>query len=379
MRIRGAIMRGPGTPGKHNKWEVVDLELDEPKAGEVLVEMKAAGLCHSDQHVATGDNVVDVYPNLAGHEGAGIVRKVGEGVLGLEVGDHVLTAFVPACGRCRFCARGQQNLCDRGAILLQGPEMDGTYRLHTTDGAPVSKYARLGTFSDWQVYHQDSLIKIDKDIPFEVGCLVSCGVQTGFGSAITVGGIRNGDVVVIVGTGGVGMNAVQGAREAGAAHVMAVDLQESKRKWALDFGATESYSTTDEAWPRISELTNGQGADVIVLCPSLLKNTIIGDAFSKIRKGGKVVVVSQSSRDDDSPMTGFSANAAAMQQKTIAGGIFGGESPRDAMPNLLNLYRAGRLKIDELITKTYSLDEINEAVEDMYAGKNIRGVIKFGD
>jgi NDMA-dependent alcohol dehydrogenase len=377
MRIRGAIIREPGTHEARSKWEVVDLELDEPKTGEVLVEMKAAGLCHSDQHVATGDNIIDVYPNLAGHEGAGIVRQVGEGVTDFEVGDHVLTTFMPACGRCRFCARGQQNLCDRGAILLQGPEMDGTYRVHTTDGAPVSKYARLGTFSTAQVYHQDSLIKIDKDIPFEVGCLVSCGVQTGFGSAVTLGDIRNGDVVVILGTGGVGMNAVQGAREAGAAHVIAIDVKESKRAWALDFGATESYATTDEAWPRISQLTNGQGADVIVLCPSLLDNLIVGDAFTKIRKGGKVVVVSQSSRHDDTPMVGFRANDAAMQQKTIIGGIFGGQSPRDAMPNLINLYRVGRLKIDELITKRYSLDEIEQAVEDMYAGKNIRGVITF--
>lgn len=377
MRIRGAIIREPGTPEARSKWEVVDLELDEPKAGEVLVEMKAAGLCHSDQHVATGDNLLGTYPNVAGHEGAGIVRKVGAGVVDFEVGDHVITSFIPACGRCRFCARGQQNLCDRGAFLLRGPELDGTYRVHTTDGAPVSKYALLGTFATWQVYHQDSLVKVGKDIPFEVACLVSCGVQTGFGSAVTVGDIRNGDVVVVVGTGGIGMNAVQGAREAGAAHIIAVDLQENKRKWALDFGATESFATTDEAWPRIAHLTNGQGADVIVLSPSVLDNIIVGDAFTKIRKGGKVVVVSQSSRHDDTAMVGFRANDAAMQQKTIVGGIFGGESPRDAMPNLLNLYRVGRLKIDELITNTYALDDIEQAVEDMYAGKNIRGVITF--
>ncbi|MFT4232542.1 MAG: NDMA-dependent alcohol dehydrogenase [Leucobacter sp.] len=372
MRTRAAVLRN--APGE---WNVEEVELDEPEYGEVLVEMVATGLCHSDDHISHGDSQVEHLPVIGGHEGAGIIRKIGPGVTGLEEGDHVLTSFIPACGRCRWCANGMQNLCDNGARIMKGDQLDGTFRVHTDDGLDVAKAALLGTFSEWQVYDQLSVIKIDKDLPLEVVCLVACGVQTGFGSAAYAGDIQPGDVVLVAGVGGVGMNAVQGARESGASHIIVADPQPDKQKWALDFGATESFPSIMEALPRIHELTNGQGADVAVLTPSLITNEIIGQGLISIRKAGTVVVTAVSNDREEGVVPGLNGFHLAMMQKRIQGALYGMKSPREAMPQLLNMYRAGNLKLDELITRCYTLDEINQAYDDMREGRNIRGVIKF--
>ncbi|MFT3661011.1 MAG: NDMA-dependent alcohol dehydrogenase [Gordonia sp. (in: high G+C Gram-positive bacteria)] len=372
MRTRAAVLRE--APGE---WQIEELELDEPKDGELLVEMVASGLCHSDDHYLVGDNTVAQMPLVGGHEGAGIVRKVGPNVTGFEVGDHVLTAFIPACGRCRWCASGKQNLCDNGAIIQIGHQVDGTYRMHTDDGEDVATLALLGTFSEWQVYDQMSLVKIDEDIPLDVACLVACGVQTGYGSATNAADVQTGDVVVVVGVGGVGMNAVQGARDAGAGHIIAVDPVEDKQKWALDFGATESFGSLEEASGRVAELTNGQGADATILTPSLLTNAIIGEGFVSIRKGGTLVVTSVSNETRCGDVPGLNGFMLAMLQKRIQGALYGMQAPREAMPKLLRQYKNGQLKLDELVTKRYTLDEIGQATEDLRAGRNIRGVIVY--
>ena len=339
--------------------------------------MVATGLCHSDDHVSAGDAPVAHLPIVGGHEGAGIVRKIGDGVHGLEEGDHVVMSFVPSCGECRWCATGLQNLCDNGALILIGHQLDGTFRMHTDDGLDIATIALLGTFSQWQVYDQKSLVKIEKDIPLEIACLVSCGVATGFGSAAAAGDVAAGDVVLVAGVGGVGMNAVQGAHLRGAAHVIAVDPVEAKRKWALDFGATESFESIAAAMSRIRELTNGQGADAAILTAGLVHNALIGEGFQAIRKGGTVVVTGVSSVVEDAPVPGLNAFGLAMMQKRIQGALFGMQPPRKAVPMLLDLYRAGRLKLDELVTKVYDLEQINEAYDDMREGLNIRGVIRF--
>ncbi|MDJ0011439.1 NDMA-dependent alcohol dehydrogenase [Rhodococcus erythropolis] len=372
MKTRAAVMRN--APGK---WSVEEVELDDPQAGEVLVQMVASGLCHSDDHLAQGDLHSDHLPVVGGHEGSGIVRSLGPGVKGLEVGDHVLTSFIPACGKCRWCAMGIQNLCDRGAMILVGTQLDGTVRMHSSDGLDVGTPGLLGTFAEWQVYDQDSLIKIDKDVPLEIACLVACGVQTGFGSATTAGDVQPGDVVLVVGVGGIGMNAVQGARESGAAHVIAVDPVPDKQKWALDFGATESFESIDAAMDRVRHLTNGQGADVAILCAGLVHNELIGEGFQAIRKAGTLVVAGIGPETDDGRMPGINATMLAMMQKRIQGALYGMKSPREAMPMLLDMYRAGKLKLDELVTTTYSLDQINEGFDDMRGGRNIRGVIHY--
>lgn len=373
MRTRAAVLRE--APGE---WSVEELELDAPKDGELLVQMVATGLCHSDDHISHGDISAGHLPVVGGHEGAGIVQEVGPNVTGFEVGDHVLTSFIPSCGRCRWCAAGMQNLCDNGALILIGHQMDGTYRMHSDDGLDVATMGLLGTFSEWQVYDQMSLVKIDKDVPLEIACLVACGVQTGFGSATTAGNVQRGDVVIVAGVGGVGMNAVQGARESGAAHIIAVDPVADKQKWAVDFGATEAFGSIEESMGRVAELTNGQGADVVILTASIVTNELIGQGFAATRKAGTVVVTGVSPEAEDGVIPGVNANILAMMQKRIQGALYGMKSPREAMPMLLNMYRAGKLKLDELVTRTYTLDQINTAYDDMREGRNIRGVIRFG-
>lgn len=372
MKTRAAVIRE--VPGK---WCIEELELDEPRSGEVLVEMVATGLCHSDDHTCQGDIPAGHLPMVGGHEGGGIVRKIGSGVHGLEIGDHVITSFIPGCGECRWCAMGMQNLCDNGALVMVGEQLDGTFRMHSSDGLEVGTLSLLGTFSEWQVYDQKSVLKIDKDIPLEIACLVSCGVQTGFGSATTAGDVQPGDVVLVVGVGGVGMNALQGARESGAGHIIAVDTNDRKREWALSFGATESFDSIESAKGRIDSLTNGQGADVAIVCAGVVDNNLIGAAYQAIRKAGTVVVVGLGPSDEEATIPGVNAFTLAMFQKRVQGALYGMKSPREAMPMLLNLYRSGKLKLDELVTKSYTLEQINEAYEDMRSGNIIRGVIHF--
>ena len=339
--------------------------------------MVATGLCHSDDHMAAGDIPVFHLPMAGGHEGAGVVRKVGPGVTGLEVGDHIVTSFIPGCGTCRWCAMGMQNLCDNGIKLMLGDQFDGTFRMHGADGADIATMGMLGCFAEWQVYDQLSVVKIAKDIPLELACLVACGVQTGFGSATTAGNVQPGDVVIVAGAGGVGMNALQGARESGAAHVIAVDPVEDKRKWALDFGATESYESIEAAMDRVRHLTNGQGADVAILTAGLVHNELLGAGYQAIRKAGTLVVTGMSAMDEEGPIPGLNAFGLAMFQKRIQGALYGMKSPREATPMLLEMYRVKKLKLDELVTRTYSLDQINEGFDDMREGRNIRGVIHF--
>jgi S-(hydroxymethyl)glutathione dehydrogenase/alcohol dehydrogenase len=372
MRTRAAVLWDQ--PGE---WKVQEIELDEPGPTEVLVEMAATGLCHSDDHFTTGDMSVGHLPIIGGHEGSGTVRQVGAEVHDFAVGDHVITSFVPACGKCKWCARGLQNLCDAGARTLFGDQPAGGFRAHA-GGSDIATMAALGTFAEWQVYDQISLVKVaDKSLPLNTICLVACGVQTGVGSATTAADVRPGDVVLILGAGGVGMNAVQGASLSGASHVVVVDPAPSKKAYAPQFGATEVFDNFAEADAFVKSVTNGQGADSAIVTIGVVKNEHIGQAYGAIRKAGTVVVTGVGNERDDTPIPGFNALNAAMLQKRIQGALYGMGSPRDVMPNLLNLYKQGRLKLDELITKRYALDDINEAYADMRSGVNIRGVIDF--
>jgi NDMA-dependent alcohol dehydrogenase len=371
MKTRAAVLwHQPG------EWKVQEVELDEPGPTEVLVEMVATGLCHSDDHFVTCDMTAGHLPIIGGHEGGGIVRQVGAEVRDFAVGDHVVTSFIPACGKCKWCARGLQNLCDAGARILLGDQPAGGFRMHA-DGQDIATISALGTFAEWQVYDQISLVKVDKSLPLNTICLVACGVQTGFGSATAAADVRPGDVVLVMGAGGVGMNAVQGASLSGASHVVVVDPAPSKKAYAPRFGATEVYDNFADADAFIASITNGQGADSAIVTIGVVKNEHIGQAYGAIRKAGTVVVVGAGNERENEPIPGFNATTAAMFQKRIQGALYGMGSPRDAMPTLLNLYTSGRLKLDELITKRYKLDEINQAYDDMRSGINIRGVIDF--
>ncbi|MGW0173539.1 NDMA-dependent alcohol dehydrogenase [Rhodococcus sp. NPDC003322] len=370
MRTRAAVLKEQ--PGA---WQVIDVELDDPGFGEVLVEMVATGLCHSDDHMAVGDSPVGHLPFCGGHEGAGIVRKVGAGVRNLNVGDHIVTSFIPSCGTCRWCASGMQNLCDNGALILEGTQLDGGFRMHTTDGEDVATAAMLGTFAEWQVLDEVSCIKVRDDVPLNVACLVGCGVPTGWGSATNGAEVKVGDVVIVMGVGGIGINAVQGAAHAGAAHVIAVDPVAFKREMALKLGATEAYENMEQATEFAKSITNGQGADSAIVTVGVIHGEHVGEAFAAIRKAGTVVVTAQGAVTEvGMPINLFEIS---MYQKRIQGVLFGMGSPREAVPRLLDLYAEGKLHLDELVTRRYTLDQINEAYADMHAGVNIRGVIDY--
>lgn len=369
MKARAAVLKE-----QPSLWEVIDVELDDPQTGEVLVEMIATGLCHSDDHIAVGDIPVGTFPFCGGHEGAGIVRKVGPGVKDLEVGDHIVTSFIPACGLCKWCSQGMQNLCNNGALIMTGSQLDGTFRMHSDDG-DIACASTLGTFATWQVFDQLSCIKIDKDIPLDVACLTACGVPTGWGSAVNAAAVQPGDVVIVMGVGGIGMNSVQGAQHAGAVHVLAVDPVEFKREVAMKLGATQAFAHIDEAAEFARSVTNGQGADSAIVTVGNVAGEQIAEAFSAIRKAGTVAVVSQGALAEEGiPVNLFELS---MYQKRIQGALYGMASPRTQVPLLLDLYKQGILKLDELVTRRYTLDQINEAYADMHAGRNIRGVIQF--
>ena len=367
MKTRGAIIRS--APGK---WEVVDIDLDEPRQDELLIKMTASGLCHSDDHVTTGDIPVGTYPMCGGHEGAGVVEKVGPNTPGFEVGDHIVLSFLPGCGRCRWCASGMQNLCDAGANLLTGNREDGSFRMHV-DGQPVGQMCGISTFAQHSVVSTLSAVKISKDLPLDKACLVGCGVGTGFGSAENSAKVRPGDTVIVMGIGGIGINAVQGAAYCGAENVIAVDPVEFKREQAMQLGATHACATIEEATTLAQSMTNGQGADSAIVTIGVTKGEHVGQAFSAIRKAGTVVVTGLGDVTEVGiPVALFELT---LFQKRIQGSLFGESSPSKDILRMLSLYQSGRLKLDELVTRTYTLDNINEGYADMHAGKNLRGVL----
>ncbi|MCZ2847901.1 NDMA-dependent alcohol dehydrogenase [Modestobacter sp. VKM Ac-2978] len=372
MKTKGAILWGIG-----QEWSIEEIEIGDPRANEVTVELAASGLCHSDEHLVTGGTPVGSYPVLGGHEGAGVVTEVGPGVTGLAVGDHVVTAFIPACGQCPPCSNGHQNLCDLGASLLAGTSIsDGSYRVQT-GGKDVVPMCLLGTFAPYITVHEASVIKIDPNIPLEVAALVGCGVTTGWGSATKVADVRPGETVVIMGAGGVGMNAIQGAAAAGALRVVVIEPVVAKHQWAKDFGATHVFSSVEEATPVVNEMTWGRMAEKAIITVGDIQGEDIQAAVSMIGKGGRVVVTGMGNAANmDVKLNLFEFT---LLQKDLQGAIFGGANPRAEIPALLALYQAGQLKLDGLVTQKYSLAEINQGYQDMRDGKNIRGMVVYTD
>jgi NDMA-dependent alcohol dehydrogenase len=367
VKTRAAVlMRQPG------EWEVVEADLDGPREHEVLVRMVASGLCHSDDHIAKADGVVPYFPYCGGHEGAGVVEETGAGVRGLRPGDHIVTSFIPGCGRCAFCAGGQQNLCDSGAALGHGT--DGTFRMHYR-GHGVARSSLIGAFAEYSVMPEWSAIRIPSHVPLRTAALLGCGVPTGWGSAVNAAETRPGQVVIVMGVGGIGINAVQGAAHAGAGHVIAVDPVALKRDAAMKLGATQAFSSIAEAADFARSVTNGQGADATIITVGVLGGEHIGQAFESVRKAGTVVVTSVAPMAVSSiPVSPF---ILAMFQKRLQGCLYGMMSPSADVPRLLAMYENGQLKLDELVTASYSLEEINAGYADLHAGRNIRGVIEF--
>jgi NDMA-dependent alcohol dehydrogenase len=372
LQTRAAIIRK--SPGQ---FEVTDVELDAPRQGELRVRLAASGLCHSDDHYQTGDDFLFHYPVVCGHEGAGVVEAVGPDTPGWAVGDHVVFSFIPSCGRCRWCSEGLTSLCDMGAYALTGCRFDdpGSFRC-TLDGQPVGQLCGIGAFSERTVTSVNSAVKVDKDLPLDKACLLGCGVGTGWGSAVYAADVQPGDVVIVMGTGGVGINAVQGAAHAGATAVIAVDPVAFKRDVAEQVGATHSFASIEEADEFAKSVTNGQGADKAIVTVGVVTGTHIAQAFQSIRKGGTVVVTGLGDVHEEGGIP-VRAYELTVMQKRLQGAMFGQCNPFADIPRQVRMYRAGQLKLDELITRTYRLDEIVTAYEDMHTGRNVRGVILF--
>jgi S-(hydroxymethyl)glutathione dehydrogenase/alcohol dehydrogenase len=383
METRAAILWEP-----HTEWSVEDITLDPPKKGEVLVKLAASGLCHSDEHMVTGDMAlppdiaelmgVSQFPVIGGHEGAGEVIEVGEGVTDLVVGDHVVFSFIPSCGKCPSCRRGQSQICDLGAFLLGGRQFtDQTARHHSKDGRDLGTMVALGTFAPYTVVAVESCVKIDPEIPLEKAALVGCGVTTGWGSAVYAADVQPGETVVVYGVGGIGTAAVQGAALAGAEKIIVIGPVEWKREKILEFGATHTAASHEEGFFLVQQLTNGAMADKAILCVGLAGGEHVAQLMQMIKKAGRGVVTAVAPMlGDDAKLNLFEF---AMQRKELVGCIFGNANPQVDIPRLLALYKAGKLKLDEMITTEYTLDEINQGYQDMRDGKNFRGLIRYRD
>jgi NDMA-dependent alcohol dehydrogenase len=382
MRSRAAILHDVGGP-----WSVEDFELDPPRAGEVLVEMVAAGLCHSDDHILKGDMSVSnevsrefgltpMFPMIGGHEGSGTVIEIGDGVNEFAPGDHVVMSFVAVCGQCRWCASGMEYICDFGAGTMEpGMPTDHTFRHHTADGRPLGHLSKVGAFAKHTVVSVNSLVKIEPHLPLVPAALLSTAIPTGYGSAAYRANVRGGDTVVVIGAGGIGTAAIQGARINGAAHIVAVDPVEFKQKAALGFGATHSVATVAEAADLVRDLTDGVMADSVVVAPSLISGDDVNAFLKLTRKGGTCVLTGMTAQTTRSAK--INLQDFILWNKNLVGTVFGSCNPRSDIARLARLYQSGQLQLDEMITKRYRLDDINDAYADLLNGEIIRGVIDF--
>ena len=351
-----------------NKISVENVTLDPPKAGEVLVKIAATGVCHSDLSVING-TIPAPLPLVLGHEGAGVVQEVGEGVTGLAAGDHVVLSFVPACGECFFCEHQQSFLCSTGTGGVT--MMDGTSRVHL-DGRDLGVMQYLGCMAEYSVVPAISIVRIDPDISLEKAALVGCGVMTGVGAAIKTAQVRPGSTVAVFGCGGVGLSVIQGCRLAGALKIIAVDLADNKLKMAEEFGATHTVNASSDPLAPIKELTDGIGVDYAFEAIGVPQ--VMLQANAAARRGGTVCIVGLGRITDQVPLN---AMLIAIEAKRFLGSFYGDTNFKVDMPMLLDLYRTGRLDLDRMVTRTYSIDEAPQAFIDMENNLNARGVIVY--
>jgi S-(hydroxymethyl)glutathione dehydrogenase/alcohol dehydrogenase len=356
---------------EHGKVSVEQVSVASPGPGEVMVHVKACGVCASDAAAVSGKMPLPP-PLVLGHEGAGVVCEVGAGVRDLAVGDHVLMSFIPQCGTCRFCASGEGQLCnDHAKVYFSLP--DGTTRVTDAKGNRLNIFSGCGCMAQYTTVVRNSVVKIDADLPLDKACLVACGVLTGVGAALNTAKVEAGSSCAVFGAGGIGLNVIQGCAIAGAEKIIAVDLVDKKLEMAQAFGATHVVNPkTDGAAPmKIMELTGG-GADYAFECIGV--GSVVVEAFNSIRKGGTAVVVGVAG---PAATATISATMLTALEKHLCGSWFGSGVPRRDYPRLLGLYRTNRLKLDELVTNTYAVDDAPRAFEDLKSGLNARGVILF--
>lgn len=356
--MKAAVMYGVNQP-----LAIEDVDVDEPRAGEVLIKTSASGVCHSDLHFMEGSYPTRT-PIVLGHESAGVVEKVGEGVTRVKPGDRVVVAFVTSCGQCDNCVTGKPYLCNNSASLARNDRL-------SLKGQPMSQFANMSAFAEYQLVSENACVHVPDNVPMEVAALVGCSVMTGVGAVTNTAKVPVGSTVAVIGAGGVGLNVIQGAKLAGASRIIAVDLLENKLAAAREFGATDvvDASSTD-AVQKVQELTGG-GVDFAFEAIGLAKTA--EQCFAMAKRGGRAVVVGMI------PVTQMVSvpGAAFLGEKGIIGSFYGSTRQTYDMPWLMELYAQGRLKISELISKRWSLDKINEAYDALKAGEVNRSVIVF--
>ena len=350
---------------------VETIQVESPRRREVMLEMAACGVCHSDSSVANGTIPLPA-PIVLGHEGAGIVVEVGEDVEGLSIGDHVVSCFISACGKCRYCLQNRPSLCDQASRTV-ATLPDGTLRTRDSSGGTLNVFCGCGVMAEFATLNVDSVVKISRDVPLDRAALVGCSVMTGFGAATRTAQVQPGSIAVVFGAGGVGLNVIQTCALNGAAMIVAVDVSAEKLQTARQFGATHLFNSAEQpnVVKALRALTNG-GADYSFECVG--RGEIVGQAYGILRKGGTAVVVGVAAPKDTATIGPMSLT---LEERTLTGSYLGSGQPRRDFERILSLYRTGKLKLDELITRTYRIDEAPAAFRDLVAGRNARGVISF--
>jgi S-(hydroxymethyl)glutathione dehydrogenase / alcohol dehydrogenase len=369
MKVRAALARAAGAP-----LEITEVDLEGPKAGEALVEIKATGICHTDAFTLSGKDPEGLFPSIMGHEGAGIVVEIGPGVTTLKPGDHVIPLYIPECRNCPSCLSGRTNLCTAiRETQGRGLMPDGTSRF-SLGGKPVHHYMGTSTFANYTVVPEIALAKIRADAPFDKVCYIGCGVTTGVGAVINTAKVQVGDRVVVFGLGGIGLNVVQGARLAGASMIVGVDLNPARQAIASKFGMTHFVNPAEvrgELVPYLVDLTRG-GADFSFECIGNVK--LMRQALECCQRGwGTCVIIGVAGAGEEISTRPFQL----VTGRTWKGTAFGGAKSRRDVPKIVDWYMDGRINIDDLITHTMPLDRINQGFDLMHQGKSIRGVVIF--
>ncbi len=368
MKTRAAVAFEAGRP-----LEVTEVDLEGPKAGEVLVEIKATGVCHTDEFTRSGADPEGLFPSILGHEGAGVVREIGPGVTSVAVGDHVIPLYTPECRQCEFCLSGKTNLCQAiRATQGQGLMPDGTSRF-SRDGKMIRHYMGCSTFSNYTVLPEIAVAKIRKDAPFDKVCYIGCGVTTGLGAVVNTARVRPGDTVAVFGLGGIGLNVIQGARMVGADRIIGIDLNPAKRPLAEKFGMTDFINPreVEDVVEAIVDLTGG-GVDYSFECIGNVK--VMRQALECCHKGwGESIIIGVAGAGEEISTRPFQL----VTGRVWRGSAFGGARGRTDVPKIVDWYMRGKINIDDLITHVMPLEEINTAFDLMHEGKSIRSVITF--
>ncbi|MBU3071421.1 S-(hydroxymethyl)glutathione dehydrogenase/class III alcohol dehydrogenase [Aestuariicella sp. G3-2] len=368
MKTRAAVAFGAGKP-----LEVVDVDLQGPQAGEVMIELKATGICHTDAFTLSGDDPEGEFPAILGHEGAGIVVEVGAGVTSVKPGDTVIPLYTPECRGCEYCLNPKTNLCQAIRTTQgQGLMPDGTSRF-SLDGKPIKHYMGCSTFANHTVLPEIAVAKIREDAPFDKVCYIGCGVTTGIGAVVFDAKVEPGSNVVVFGLGGIGLNVIQGARLAGANQIIGVDINPSKVALAKKFGMTDFLNPKDvpDVVEALVEMTKG-GADYSFECIGNV--TTMRQALECCHKGwGESIIIGVAGAGQEISTRPFQL----VTGRVWRGSAFGGARGRTDVPKIVDWYMDGKINIDDLITHTMSLDDINKGFDLMHAGESIRSVVLY--